>query len=255
MIVSDTAYHSCLGGSLIYMYELNRPYTTKELCDALGIMPSTWKHNSGLYQAHLKKYFVVEMVPSGRWPKYKLVQEIKPWKTPIEEREEENRELWEDYRKATSAVVKQQPRNTITNIADTIKKYNVNGVNKYMNSDTTMRINTGKVLNENFTSGNGKWCEKIVSQSGVKYRVITQDEIDLLEGLKEEYKSQFLDKDKSQEVFTLYNQYQNGEITKAQLNKKYWKIYDNYYDCVMKMFKNVYGFLPVYVKEWKEKED
>lgn len=233
------------------MYELNKPYTKKELAEeVLGITAGTLKNNSTLYMNHLKEYFEIKVIPNGRWEKYMLTKEIKPWETYREKLKRENHSIIEDYRDAADVVISKQPRQTFSSIADKIDLYNINNINtKYEHAKETKRRNVGKAVKEYYIPKNGAWCEKLDNGD---YRPITADEKDLFYALQDEYKAQYYDEKKGGEKFKIMNQYRNGELSEKEYVEADEKIYGSWYKAVMEEFKSVYGYKPIWVKEWEK---
>jgi len=236
------------------MYKLNIAYTKKELAkDVFEISEGTFKNSSKMYMNHLREYFEVREVQAGRHPKYILVKELKPWETYGQKIARENHKIVEDYRDAADVVISKAPRQTFTNIANKIDLYNINNINhKYEHTKETKRKNVGKAVKEYYTPANGRWCEKLKDGN---FRPLNQDELDLYYGLQEEYKSQYFDKSKTEKAFKVMNQKRKGEIDSKELDEKMEEIFGSWYDTVMGEFKKVYGFTPIWVKEWERKED
>ncbi len=226
------------------MYQLNKPYSKQELAEEVfNIKPRTLSNNLKMYMHHLEEYFEVKVIPNGRWEKYMLVKELKPWKTYGEVFAEESKKTIEDYKNAAKEVLEKEPRNTISNVASEIRHNKE--IRKYNHAEYTGRRYTGKVMNTYFTAENAAWCEKLPNG---KYRVCSEEEVSVLRDLRYEYRNQ---PGKEDQLFELYNQKRNNEVTDEELNKRLDEIYGTYYDKVIDEFKKNFGFFPIWVKEWK----
>lgn len=229
------------------MYQLGKAYTKKELAqEVLGINPNTFKTNSDLYMNHLKQYFVIQSVPNGRWEKYILTKEIKPWETYGDMKKKENKKVIEDFRDEAAIVIKETPRITKTAVAEKIQKHPK--VKQYGYCDITNRKHTGEAMEKYFNKSNGCWCEKLSDGS---YRECTDEEKDLFRQLRYEYNNQ----QKTDEWFTVLNQKMNGEINDKELSEKVDKVFGNYYNRVIGEFQKAFGFRPIWVYEWEIKDE
>lgn len=232
------------------MYQLNKPYTKRELAEEVfEIAYKTLSNNPRMYMDYLAEYFEIRTIPNGRWEKYVLVKEKKPWITYGEKIKMENHTIIEDYRDASDVVIKENPRQTFKSISDKIGLYNINNLNvKYNHQPDTRKRNVSKAVQEYFLPKNGKWCQKI---GDGEYRPMDRDELDLYYGLQEEYRAQYFDNKKTNELFKVLNQKRKNEISEKEATEKYDKIFGSWYDVVMEEFKKVYGFIPVWVREWE----
>ncbi len=198
------------------------------------------------YLNHLSEYYEWHM--EGR--NYVLDKELKPWEPLRRGRPKTGDQIQEDYIKALHEIVDNDPAqklNSGANLTRNAKAKNPNQIcTRYNHQEDTMSRYFCKGITKEFPMSEKVWVKK---KNDFEYELLSEEEQTYLTGLiVDRYPDNKISLLSVDELMA-YNQ---KEISKKELNKKISERIEeesrNFYTCIIKKFKDKYGFIPIRAK-------
>ena len=240
------------------MIELNKKYSTKELCAALGVSYDVFKHSKAEYLNQLNAAFEYTVEYKGRGQYYTFTSVLNDFEKPERKNAKEKTDAL--LLKYISYIIEEEPINTAANEARIALQTDAAGnelfieiqnlANKHNNPEQYLyrhllpldQLAFGRDINEEGLLGRittKVWCQLTEDNY---YVPISQEMIDEYFKLVDEATQEQKDIDS-----TIYEDYQNGIITREQMILQLGESSFNKYAESKKNFKKKYGFTPVKV--------
>lgn len=219
--------------------------TTDELIKFLGVSKNTWKKKRNELLENFGRYYEYEIEYKGRNKYYHILKQLDEYK-PIEKKSVKRDKIYETN---IISVIEDDNIQTAMNVSRIIK--NKEDIKNLKHTDGTiyeytrvkMRTMFGTVVNEGGTKGiieKKIWCKLMPNDN--YYEELTEKEINYFYDIFRECKEEI--KDEELEVFS---DYQNGLITKDEMEKLISDCGFNCFISARNIFKNKYGYFPIKV--------
>ena len=223
----------------------NDVLTTKEMMSFFGATKDVWKRKREQLLQHFGNFYEYEIIYRGRNKDYHIIREIQAYK-PIEKKSTIRDRIYENN---IIQVISDDNIQTAMNVYriiknfDDIKSYNFQDSTIYEYTRVRMRNMFGVKVNQGGTRGiieKKVWCRLLLEYNC--YIEMPKEEVDVFYEMFKNTKSDF-----QEEELEIFSDYQNGLITKDEMNKQ---IGNHGFSCFLSAkneFKQKYGYYPIKV--------
>lgn len=229
------------------LYE-NSIYTTDEMIEFLGVSKDTWKKKKEQLLFHFGSFYEYEVIydpKDHRKRNYKILKQLYEYEPP------QKKSIKRDkiYESQIKDVVEYDSIQTAKNVSriikdtDEIKELNHKDGTVYEYTRVRLRIMFGTKAGESGTCGTITekiWCR--LDKENNCYETLSDQEIEAFYKLFKEEKEAA-----KEEQLTLYCDYENGLITREELNEQIGESGLSCYLSARNTFNAKYGFYPIKV--------
>lgn len=223
--------------------------TTKEMMEFFGVSKDVWKRNKNKLLENFGKYYEYEVVYRGRNIDYHIIKKIADYK-PIEKKSEKRDRVYESN---ILDVISEDNIQTAMNVSRIIKDYD--SIKELNHSDGTiyeytrvrMRNMFGVVVNEGGTKGiieKKVWCKLVADYN--YYVEMSEEEIQDFYDIYKQSKE-----DMKEEELEIFSDYQNGLITKEEMNSKLGECGLWSFRFARKQFADKHKYFPIKVPVYR----
>ena len=219
------------------MIEL-REYSTTEIKKVLQISRSCWDRYKDDILKYMKNYFDYEIITQGNKVCYLLKEQYQEW-VPYKRKDVEKQKAY--YKVKTDEIIVTQPRNTGSNIARMIDKYNMN---IYSHKEGTICNYIRPILREDYLAIDRVWCQ--FDKTKLTYTPITEEQLEFLY-------SHFSSADlRTSTIIDMIGDMEAGDIDDITIAKDIITLIKKPFEAAMVGFQNKYGFRPIRVPNWEK---
>lgn len=215
-----------------------KEYSTEELKSVLKITRGSWERYKDELLDYMKSYFDFEIVKKGRKICYLLKEQYQEW-VPFKRKDVEKQKAY--YKVKTDEIIAVQSRNTGSNIARIIDKYNMN---IYNHKEGTICNYIRPILREDYLAIDRAWCQ--FDKAELTYTPITEEQLEFLYG---HFDSADL---RMNTIIDIIGDMESGDIDDITIAKDIINLVKKPFEAVMVGFQNKYGFRPIRVSNWEK---
>jgi hypothetical protein len=228
---------------------VNETLTTKEMIEFFGVSKDVWKRNRNKLLENFGKYYEYEVVYRGRNIDYHIIRKIDEYK-PIEKKSEKRDRVYESN---ILDVIAEDNIQTAMNVSriikdnDDIKELNHSDGTVYEYTRVRMRNMFGVVVNEGGTKGiieKKVWCKLVADYN--YYVEMSEEEIQDFYDIYKQSKE-----DMKEEELEIFSDYQNGLITKDEMNSKLGECGLWSFKFARKQFADKHKYFPIKVPVYR----
>ena len=229
--------------------QVNETLTTREMMEFFGVSKDVWKKNKNKLLENFGKYYEYEVVYRGRNIDYHIIKKIDDYK-PIEKKSAKRDRIYEDN---ILDVISDDNIQTAMNVSriikdrESIQEFNHSDGTIYEYTRVKMRNMFGVVVNQGGTKGiieKKIWCRLVAEHN--YYVEMSEEEIqdfyDIYSQSKEDMKEEELD---------IFSDYQNGLITKEEMNEKIGECGLWAFRFARKQFADKHNYFPIKVPVYR----
>ena len=223
--------------------------TTKEMMEFFGVSKDVWKRNKNKLLENFGKYYEYEVVYRGRNIDYHIIKKLGDYK-PIEKKSEKRDRVYESN---ILEVIAEDNIQTAMNVSriikdnDSIKELNHSDGTVYEYTRVRMRNMFGIVVNEGGTKGiieKKVWCKLVADYN--YYVEMSEEEIQDFYDIYKQSKE-----DMKEEELEIFSDYQNGLITKDEMNSKLGECGLWSFKFARKQFADKHKYFPIKVPVYR----
>ena len=223
--------------------------TTKEMMEFFGVSKDVWKRNKNKLLENFGKYYEYEVVYRGRNIDYHIIKKLGDYK-PIEKKSEKRDRVYESN---ILEVIAEDNIQTAMNVSriikdnDSIKELNHSDGTVYEYTRVRMRNMFGVVVNEGGTKGiieKKVWCKLVADYN--YYVEMSEEEIQDFYDIYKQSKE-----DMKEEELEIFSDYQNGLITKDEMNSKLGECGLWSFKFARKQFADKHKYFPIKVPVYR----
>lgn len=219
------------------------------MMEFFGVSKDVWKKNKNKLLENFGKYYEYEVVYRGRNIDYHIIKKIDDYK-PIEKKSAKRDRIYEDN---ILDVISEDNIQTAMNVSriikdrESIQEFNHSDGTIYEYTRVKMRNMFGVVVNQGGTKGiieKKIWCRLVAEHN--YYVEMSEEEIqdfyDIYSQSKENMKEEELD---------IFSDYQNGLITKEEMNEKIGECGLWAFRFARKQFADKHNYFPIKVPVYR----
>ena len=215
-----------------------KEYSTEELKFVLKITRGSWERYKDELLDYMKSYFDFEIVKKGRKICYLLKEQYQEW-VPFKRKDVEKQKAY--YKVKTDEIIATQSRNTGSNIARIIDKYNMN---IYNHKEGTICNYVRPILREDYLVIDKVWCQ--FDKIKLVYTPITDEQLEFLYG---HFNSSDL---RTNTIIDMIGDIEAGDMDDVTIAKDIINLIKKPFEVAMVSFQNKYGFRPIRVPNWEK---
>lgn len=215
-------------------------YSAAAFKKLLQIPDRAWRERREDLLDHLNKFFIYEVKVEGRYTNFYVKEQLAEYEPLKSKRDMEKVKQY--YEGEVDRIVKQKPYNTGANISRNII---ADGKNVFNHAEYTISRHVRPIINESFTP---LMCEKKwvrLSEDGLDYIPLTEEQVEYLYDLIARNSKEGL----HQKEIEAFAEYKNGYIDEHELKTVLMHNVGQSYGSLMQDFKRKFGFYPQRVRK------
>lgn len=226
--------------------EVGSTYSTKAMRDFFGVSEDQWKKKKNKLLENFSYYYEYEVEYSGRKINYHIIKKIGEYQ-PIPTKGEKRDSI---YEKGIIDVISEDNVQTAANVArrlaaedDDVISLNHAPGTVYEYTRVKMRNMFGTTVNEGGSKGmiiDKVWCR--LNAEFNYYEEMSQEAINEFFAMYDSYRA-----DNKRYELRIFNDYQNGLITKQEMYERVGEEAFNCYQQARSEFNKKYGYYPIKV--------
>ena len=232
------------------MFNIGEALSSRQIAERLGVSFKGWENNRKKYLAHLEKYYKIELTGYGISRRYvfkEQIQDYEPYISPKDKKamEKQYQEvILEEISKPNMNLQLYSTMNDRVIATGRTAKFN------HKKGTSYKYVNTG--MKQMFGSEEGDWGShgKYVSRVWAKQLFDADYDFERLSEAEERNWKKIVKDNMTTDYAELFSMYESHEITKDEAMFEMFESGWYKYQCAKQVFFEMYGFVPVRVKEY-----
>lgn len=232
------------------MFNIGEVLSSRQIAERLGVSFKGWENNRKKYLSHLEKYYKIELTGYGVSRRYVFKEQIQDYEPYISPKDKKAME--KQYQEVILEEISKPNMNLQLYSTMNDRVIATGRTERFGHKKGTSYKYVSGEMKQMFGAEEGDWgsCGKYVSRVWAKQLFDADYDFERLSEAEERNWKKIVKDNMTTDYAELFSMYESHEITKDEAMFEMFESGWYKYQCAKQEFYEMYGFVPVRVKEY-----